>query len=1026
MKRIHLFLISIMLLMSQFIGAQNISITGTVTDLKGEPIIGANIKVKDAKKGVITNTEGKFAINTPNTTGELLITFIGYVSQTVKFNATTKTLKIVLKEDVSNLDEVVVVGYGTQKKSSLTSSVEVIKHDDLMKIPTTRLDEALVGQVAGLQVMSSTGDPSTMKETDMRIRVTGGLTNNPLLVIDGVPRYSVYGMSGETRLSDLNPDDIESISILKDAAAAAVYGVRAANGVILVKTKRGSSSTKMRVSYHGQVDLTKATQMPEFLNSYEFAKLYNKAAAADQQHDPFTDDQLEMIRTHSNPNEYADNDMLSYLKKYGYSTSHSVSLSGGSQAIRYYMSLGYSNIQGLYSGVGRDRYNYSMKVDVDIFKGMTLSVDMSGNRSNNKQTSDATLDAAYSFSPLQPLEFEDGKLASINHDNPLINVKGLGGYTETHARLNSTTVNLRYQAPWLKGLSMYVRATFDSSTSERTTFHRPVNLYLYDPVTKEVKLDEQTVYPNSSITIREEKSVTDNKLLEAGIDYSRTFAEKHDVSAMLVANYQTKDDRSLVAENDNLPAVYPEILAGGYSNFASGSKSKVQRASLIGRLKYGYANKYFIEGNFRVDGSVKFHPDHRWAFFPTISASWVLSNEKFFQDWNQQVLSNVKFRASTGLLGSEEGVNDYDYLNKYFASEAKGYTIGGIYRYGLNRSGNYPNPQLEWGKSRDYNVGVDLGFWGDRFGVTFEYYERYRTNMTKELPGYLFPYSTGKYALGTPYINMGKVKAWGWDLTISHSNHIRDFQYNCHLTLGWGRDKYLDYGDETNQLPQFRKVGHSTSDSMMYESLGLFQTQGEIDAWKLNQDGRSNKTLAPGDIKYKDQNDDGVLDYKDMVYMTNNSFPDLTGSLSLGCSYKGVYFSMLFNGVKGYSKEITEKYSLYNGQLPRFQQYHLTDSWSESNPDAMYPRIKFSSYSDNNRETSNFWIRKCNFIRLRSVNIGYSFPAALISKFHLSTASIAFQAGNLFTWSSLKHMDPETPRGYPVQRTYGMSINLGF
>jgi TonB-linked SusC/RagA family outer membrane protein len=1023
----HLFLlISMLVLLSPAMWGQNHNITGTVVDTKGEPVIGASVKMKDAKVGVITNVDGKFSMNVSKASGELLVSYIGYLSQTVKYTANGRPIKVVLTEDVTKLDEVVVVGYGTQKKSSLTSSVEVIKHDDLMKIPTTRLDEALAGQVAGLQVMSSTGDPSTMKETDMRIRVTGGITSNPLLVIDGVPRYSVYGMTGETRLSDLNPDDIESISVLKDAAAAAVYGVRAANGVILVKTKRGTANSKVSISYHGQYNLTKATQLPEFLNGYEFAQLYNRAAATSQQHTPFTDAELEMIRDHTNPNVYADTNMLDYLKDYGYTTSHSVSLSGGSQNVRYYLSLGYSNVQGLYSGVGRSRYNYSMKVDMDLLKGLTLSVDMDGIRSNNKQTSDATLESAYNYSPLQPLEFEDGKLASISHNNPLINVRGLGGNTKTHSRLNSTTVNLRYEAAWLKGLSMYVRETFDSSTSERTTFHKPVELYIYDPLTKQEKIDEQTIYPQASITIREEKSVTDNKLLEAGIDYTHTFAEKHDVSAMLVANYQTKDDRSLVAENDKLPAVYPEILAGSYSNFASGSKSKVQRASLIGRLKYGFDNRYFIEGNFRVDGSVKFHPDHRWAFFPTISASWVLSNEKFFQNWNQQVLSNVKFRASTGLLGSEEGVNDYDYLNKYIALENKGYEIGGVYRYGLNRSGNYPNPNLEWGKSRDYNGGVDLGFWGDRIGVTFEYYTRYRTNMTKELPGYLFPPSTGKYALGTPYINMGKVKAWGWDLTISHSNRIRDFQYNCNITMGWGRDKYLDYGDESNQLPQFRKVGHSTSDTMMYQSLGLFQSQSEIDNWTLDQDGRKNKTLAPGDIKYKDQNDDGVLDYKDYVYLGNATFPDLTGSLSLGCSYKGVYVSVLFNGVKGYMKEIDEKYSLYSGQLPRFQKYHLTDTWSESNPNAMYPRIKFCSYSDNNRETSDFWVRKCNFLRLHSLNFGYSFPLSLIQKYHLKSASIAFQAGNLFTWSSLKHMDPETPRGYPVQRTYGVSVNLGF
>lgn len=937
-----------------------------------------------------------------------------------------KPLKIILKEDAEALDEVVVVGYGTQKKSSLTSSVETIKSDELLKMPTARLDEALVGKVAGLQVMSSSGDPSTAREADMRIRVTGGVNTAPLLVIDGVPRYSTTGMSGETRLSDLNPDEIESISVLKDAAAAAVYGIRAANGVILVKTKRGKANTKLSVSYHGQYNLTKATKMPEFLGAYEFAQLYNEACKGDQTHKPFTAEEMEMIRTQSNPYLYADSDILSYLKKYGYNTSHSVSLSGGGERVRYYLSMGYSNVVGMYSGVGRTRYNYSMKMDVDLFKGMTLSVDMSGIRSDNKQTSDAALTQAYNYSPLQPLEYGEGQLVSIQQENPLIDIKGLRGYKKTASRIHSTKVNLHYDVPWVKGLSLYARATFDDSSSERTNFRKPVKLYLYDPVTDEVSIDGKSIYPNKNISIREEKNTTDNKLLEAGVNYNHLFAKKHDVSAMLIVNYQTKDDNTLTAENSKLVSVFPEILAGGYSNFASGSKNKAQRASMVGRLKYGYDSRYYLETNFRVDGSVKLHPDNRWAFFPTFSGSWVINNEPFFRNWNQDVLSNLKIRASVGLLGNEEGLQDYDYLNKYFPNEGNGYEIGGIYRYGLRRWGNYPNPNLEWGKSNDYNGGIDLGFFRGKLGITFEYYTRYRKNMTQELPAYLFPPSTGSSVLGRPYVNFGKVKAWGWDLSINHSNNIRKFQYNCGLTLGWGRDRVLDNGDESNIPAYRRRVGHATGENPMYESLGLFQTQKEIDEWTLDQDGKGNSSLAPGDIKYKDQNGDGVLDYRDKVYLKDAAFPDLSGSFTLGCSYGGFYLNLLFTGVAGYNKTIDESYTLYDRKLPKFQRYHQTESWRPDNPNATYPRIKFTSWDDNNAETSDFWVRKCNFIRLSSMNFGYTLPAALVRKLHLSSASVSFNVGNLFTWSTLKGMDPETPRGYPIQRSFGSSLMLSF
>ncbi|MBR8707367.1 TonB-dependent receptor SusC [Bacteroides pyogenes] len=358
MKRVtSLLLFFASLLLSVAATAQDFSVKGKVTDATGQPVIGANIKVKEAQTGVITDMDGNFIISVPSKHKELIVSFIGYKSQTVKVAPGMGMVQIQLKEDAQSLDEIVIIGYGTQKKSSLTSSVETIKKEDLLQMPTANLDEALSGQVAGLQVMSSTGDPSSAKEASMRIRAVSGAQNAPLLVIDGVPRFSENTSGGEARLSDLNPDDIESISILKDAAAAAVYGVRAANGVILVKTKRGSGDSKIRVNYRGQFNIQKGTQFPKFLNSYEFAKLYNRAVEGVPNTEPFTDEELEMIRTQSHPNEFADSNMLDYLKKQGHSTTHAISLSGGNNLLKYYISGAYTNTVGLYSGVGRDRYN---------------------------------------------------------------------------------------------------------------------------------------------------------------------------------------------------------------------------------------------------------------------------------------------------------------------------------------------------------------------------------------------------------------------------------------------------------------------------------------------------------------------------------------------------------------------------------------------------------------------------------------------------------------------------------------------
>ena len=980
---------------------------GKVIDRGGETVIGAHVKWKNAQGGAVTDLDGNFSI--PETGTELVISFLGYKTQTIKIKPGQKNLVITLEDDAQDLDELVVVGYGTQKKASLTGSIETIKSEDLLSLPTANLDEALYGQVAGLQVMQTTGDPSSAKEANLHIR---GINNSPLLVIDGVPRFGTTTSDGEMRLSDLNPDDIESISILKDAAAAAVYGARAANGVILVQTKRASGNQKVSVNYRGQMNIQQATQLPDFLDAYEYAKLYNRAVenTPGTANAAYTPEQLEMIRTHSNPNVYGDENLLDYLDNVGYTTTHSVSANGGNQYVKYYISGGYTHSKGLYSGVNRDRFNYSAKLDATLTKGLVLSLDITGSRSNSKNSSYTTIDNAYNSSPLQVLRFDNGYLASVDGSNPLINVEGLGGYIKDTGKMNTITANLRWELPWVKGLSVYARATFDNNTRIEKTFDKPVTLYTYDQQTGQFDTDPNTVYPTAKVSIEQIDRFVDNQLYEAGINYNRTFAAKHDVGAMLVANYQQTHNQYMTGENQNA-SIYPETIGTAVTARLLGSETYNQRASLIGRLNYGYDYRYFVEASFRVDGSTYFHPDHRWGFFPSVSASWVLSNETFFKNWKQKVLSNVKFRASTGLLGDDGLVGEYSYLLTYIESTREGYNIGGNYRPGIIMStGNYPNPELTWGKSHDYNIAADLGFWDNRFGLTFEHYWRYETDKITAAPSYLYPPSTGVDG-NVPNMNFSKLKAWGWDLTLTHRNTVGKVKYNVDLTLAKSQDKYLDFGDESSVTPNLRRVGRSSMVWSMYEAEGLFQSQEEI-----------------GDIKYKDQDGNHVLDTKDLVYVKNSSNPDFNFSLRLGASYKGFFVNVMFQGATGYQQNIKELYTTNSGSLQRFQKYHLTDTWTPDNPGASLPRIKFATANDNNRKESTFWVRDCDFLRLKSLSLGYALQPAVLKKLKLTSASIALQGSNLVTWSSLSDlgMDPESLRGYPIQRSYGITLNLGF
>lgn len=1021
MKRILSILLGIWC-MTISLSAQTSLLKGRVLDRGGEPVIGAHVKWNEDKTGVVTDLDGNFAIARGQKADELVVSFMGYKTVRVKIKAAQSSVSITMEDDAQDLDELVIVGYGTQKKAALTGSVETIKAEDLLMMPTANLDEALAGQVAGLQVMSTTGDPSTAKEASIRVR---GINNSPLLVIDGVPRFGTNTSDGEMRLSDLNPDDIESISILKDAAASAVYGARAANGVILVQTKRAAGEQKVAVNYRGQINVQQATQLPEFLNAYEYALLYNRAVENSGTGTAYTPEQLDMIRNHSNPNVYGDSDLMDYLDNVGYTTTHSVSVNGGNNFVKYYISGGYTHSKGLYSGVGRDRFNYSAKLDATLVKGLVLSLDLIGSRSNNKNTSYTSIDAAYSFSPLQVLAFDNGQLASIDGSNPLVNIYGIGGYKKDISKMNTITATLRYDVPWVKGLSAYIRTTFDNNNRIEKTFDKPVTLYTYDQQTGDFTADKNTIYPTAKVSLEQTDRFVDNKLYEAGISYNRTFVGKHDVGAMLVANFQETHSQYMTGENQDM-SVYPEIIGTAVTSRLVGSESYNQRASLIGRLNYGYDMRYFVEASFRVDGSTYFDADHRWGFFPSVSASWVLSNEKFFKNWEQPVISNIKFRASTGWLGNDGLVGDYSYLLTYMESVGAGYNIGGNYRPGLiMTTGNYPNPNLTWGKTHDYNVAADLGFWDNRFGLTFEYYWRYETNKITSAPSYLYPPSTGTNG-NVPSMNFAELKGWGWDITLDHRNTIGKVKYNVAVTLAKTQDKYLDFGDESSLSENRRRVGRSSLVWSMYEAEGLFRSQEEIDNYKVNQDGQGNATLAPGDIKYKDQNGDNVIDTNDLIYVKNSSNPDFSMSFRLGVSYKGFFVNAMFQGMTGYQQNIRELYTTNSGSLQRFQKYHLTDSWTPENPDATYPRIKFTTASDNNRKESTFWVRDCDFLRLKTLSVGYALPKNVLKKMKMASASIALQGSNLITWSSLEGMDPESLRGYPIQRSYGLTLNLGF
>lgn len=1005
--------------------AQSAPVTGLVTDEKGEPLIGVTVKVKDSPRGTATDLDGRFSIVVPDKKNVLSFSYVGYRSLHLEVVAGQKLNTLKMEPTSSDIDELVVIGYGTAKKSSLTSSVEVISGDDLVKIPAMNVDESLAGTMPGLGVMSLSGDPSSPREATLAVR---GNNNTPLLVIDGVPRMGTNTADGEMRLSDLNPDDIESISVLKDAAAAAVYGSRAANGVILVQTKRGKMDGKAKVNFRGQFNLQEATYLPEFLDAYQYAQLYNQAV-----YSTYGDNPLDWVATPydlsqlgSDPNLYGNENMLDYLNKWGYSQRYSLSVSGGVKTVKYYLSGGYTNTKGLYSNVSRDRFNYSAKVDAELAKGLSASVNLNGTVSTNKNSSYTTLDAAYSFAPTQVLRFTDGSLASIGGTNPLINVEGIGGYNKLSSDYHTLDAQLTYKIPGVDGLQAYLKGTLDLNHQNTSKFYKPVTLYNYDQTTGEIEVDTNTIYPKAKITYSDKWISVRNSLVELGVNYNHVFAEKHDVTALVVANYQEVTNKLLDTKNPNLSGNYPEGIGNTNAGSLVGKESFSQRLSLVGRATYGFSSRYFAEFSFRVDGSTRFEPSNRWGFFPTLSASWVISNEDFFEKLGTDVISFAKLRGSVGILGDDGMISDFSYLKKYMYTPTGGYPIGGVFVPGImTESGSVPNIYLQWGKSKDWNVGLDLGFWNNRLNATVEYYQRYRTNMINGAPAYLFPPSVGTGG-SVPSINIGKVRYQGVDFSIKHLNTLGDFKYSVGVNISVSDNKVLDWGDESTVLPNLRRKGNSYLVWSLYEAAGLFQSYEEIANWPVDQDGDGNKTLAPGDIKYLDHDGDNVLTPNDKIFVKNSSLPDLHYGISLSASWKGLYMNAQFQGVSGYNQQIKELYTLENRSLQRFQDYHLTNTWTPENPNAEYPRIKFASSSDNNRKESTFWVKNCSFLRLKALSLGYRFPSKMLRKARISSLDVALQGGNLFTLSSLHNMDPESLQGYPLSRTYGVTLNFGF
>ncbi len=1009
-------------------------VTGHITDETGEPLIGVSVTVKGNSAGTTTDVNGYFSLDKqPDMV--LVFHYIGYETREIPVgNRTVVDLKMI--ENPESLDEIVVVGYGNQKKITLTGAVSSVSSKDILTTKSPSLAVALAGKIPGLQIRQNNGLPGSFN-TNINVRGMG----TPMFVIDGVIRNE------STEFQKLNPEDIESVTVLKDASAA-IYGINSSNGVILVKTKSGSKGP-LKVSYNGSIGLSAPTQHTEMMNVAQYWEIRNEDGV-NSGGAPYFSSREALQESQALPytNWYDE-----VFKKSAFQQQQTLILQGGSDVISTFTSIGYSTDNGLMKSgdIGYEKYTFRSGTTARPNKYLTIELNLSGYTDLRKQP--GTWDDAFFYLnkavhgliPSETVYANDNPLyynrPRPQNDNPVqFSYRDNFGYGEWRDKFFQSSLAMTYEIPYVKGLKVKVQGAYDSKTTVRTRVQKRAVNYIYSPATGSTA-EKYTAYNNYDPSIQEENWNNTRVNVQGHLIYNTQIAKAHNIGAVLVMEAREDNGRYLSGKRfyegdfytiDNIDR------APTTNQQAAGNTNKYTYLSYIGRFNYDFKNKYLLEFAFREDGTYRYAPDNRWGFFPVVSVGWRMAEESFIKN-NIPLITNLKPRFSYGKTAEDVG-NPFQFVAGYTGYNGYVLDSSGKFTSGYT-SGALVNPYLTWTTSKTTDIGIDVGLWGDKLDFSFDVYRRDKEGM----PATRLQALPNTFGATLPQENLNSQRTEGFEIQIGHRNTVNEFVYGVTANMNIGRTQvtYKERAPFRSSKDRWRngEVNRWADIGWGYQVAGQYQTYDQIRNSIMETSSYGNSRTLPGDYIHLDINGDGVVNSNDMMPIFWNGQPKLNFGLTTFASWKGFDFNMLWQGAGMYSLKYNEilgnvlalDYS--NSPAIYYDRWHLADVYDPNSAwvPGKYPATRrLDSDNGANRIESDIQRVDATYARLKNIELGYTVPNKLLNKAGISKLRLYVNAFNLIVLcdSYLKSFDPEITDGngfqYPLSKSYNFGLNLTF